>query len=96
MNHYAFYEEFDGHASRPVLLGRPGFTLPAETMLTAIRQFADRNKLRLTHFDELDEGSMRAFYSRKKLFHHAQEVIYYVCAADDADSDAKSGSSPSE
>lgn len=91
MNHYAFYEEFDGLASHPVSLGQPGSTLMAETMLTAIRQFGDRNKLRLTHFDELDKRSMRAFYARKKLFHRAQEVIYYVCPADDADLDAHSG-----
>lgn len=84
MNHYAFYEEFDGLASRPVSLNHPGFTLTAETMLTAIRQFADRNKLKLTHFDELDKGSMRAFYERRKLFHPAQELIYYICQADDA------------
>lgn len=85
MNHYAFYEEFDGLASRPVAISQPNLILPAETMLSAIRQFADRNKLKLTNYDELDEGTMRAFYTRKKFFHHPDELIYYICQADDGE-----------
>lgn len=85
MNHYALYEEYDGLASRPVAISQPSTIIPAETMLSAIRQFADRNKLKLTGFDELDGGTMRAFYTRKKLFHHPDELIYFVREADDGD-----------
>ncbi|WP_100487033.1 hypothetical protein [Sporolactobacillus pectinivorans] len=81
MNQYAVFEEFNGVTSLPVDTHRPSAVMTAETMMSAIRSFADKNKLKLISFDELEGGSMRAFYQRKKLFHRSEELVYYVCSS---------------
>lgn len=79
MNHYAMYEEYDGRQSLPVVVDSPAQVIPAETMLSAIQLFARRHRLQLVSYDELADGTMRAFFQQKHLFGHAEEFIYYVC-----------------
>lgn len=81
MNRYAMFEEFNGKIALPVDSDRPTSVIVAETMMSAIQSFADKNKMNLVSFDELEGGSMRAYYQRKKLFQRSDDIIYYISTA---------------
>ncbi|RYM06502.1 hypothetical protein EWH99_02580 [Sporolactobacillus sp. THM7-7] len=78
MNHYALFEEFDGRRSLPVDMNHPKQVIIAETILSAIQSFSDKNHLRLVDYDDLPDHAIRAYCRKKSLFRRDEQYIYYI------------------
>lgn len=78
MSLFNFYLEYEGSRSTAQTYKSPSDKIESAGIASAMKCFAQRNKLREVEMERLGHNDYRVYYEEKRLFKQGKEIIYYI------------------
>lgn len=78
MSLFNFYLEYGGSRSAAQTYTSPRDKIESVGIASAMKSFAQRNKLREVEMERLGHNDYRVYYEEKRLFKQGKEIIYYI------------------